>query len=66
MEELIRRYGLLAVFTGTYLEGDVTVIVAGVAAHLRMLDYRLVLLVGFVAGALHYLYPLYLSKIQLV
>jgi membrane protein DedA with SNARE-associated domain len=48
VEALISRYGLLAVFVGTALEGDVALIVGGIAAHLGYLD---ALAVG-VAGAL--------------
>jgi len=48
MEALVTRYGLLAVFLGTAIEGDLALIVGGVAAHLGLM-YPLA--VG-VAGAL--------------
>ena len=52
VDEFIRQYGLIAVFAGTYLEGDFTVLLAGVAAHLKILSLRWVFLVGFIAGVL--------------
>jgi membrane protein DedA with SNARE-associated domain len=48
VEELVRRYGLLAVFLGTAVEGDLGLILGGVAAHLGLVHP---LEVG-VAGAL--------------
>ena len=48
MEELVRRYGLWAVFFGTAVEGDLGLILGGVAAHLGLMHP---LAVG-VAGAL--------------
>jgi len=52
LEELITNYGLGAVFLGTLFEGDVTVILAGVVAHMGMVSFPTVLLVGFGAGVL--------------
>jgi len=34
MTELIVRYGVIAVFVGAIFEGDVTLMLTGVAAHL--------------------------------
>jgi membrane protein DedA with SNARE-associated domain len=48
VEELVRRYGLWAVFFGTAVEGDLGLILGGVAAHLGLMHP---LAVG-VAGAL--------------
>ena len=39
MEAFIVRYGLLAVFVGAGLEGDVTLILAGVTVHLGLLHF---------------------------
>jgi membrane protein DedA with SNARE-associated domain len=52
VEDILRHYGLIAVFAGTFLEGDVTVLLAGVVAHLGMLPYLHVLVAAFVAGLL--------------
>ncbi|HEU4403552.1 MAG TPA: VTT domain-containing protein [Candidatus Polarisedimenticolia bacterium] len=38
IEALIVRFGLAAVFVGAAIEGDVTLILAGVTAHLGLLD----------------------------
>lgn len=50
IEEVIRTYGLLAVFIGAALEGDATMILSGVSSHLQLLDFFDVVLVG-IAGA---------------
>lgn len=46
LEQFISKYGLLAVFVGVALEGDATMILAGVAAHLRLLGVLGVFFVG--------------------
>jgi len=46
MEALIVRYGLFAVFVGAVLEGDVTLLLAGVVAHLGYLGFGAALSVG--------------------
>ncbi len=38
MEALITRFGLLAIFVGTAFEGDLALILGGVAAHLGLMD----------------------------
>lgn len=38
MEELLARWGLPAVYAGAILEGDITLVVAGVVAHLGMVS----------------------------
>jgi membrane protein DedA with SNARE-associated domain len=48
MEALLIRYGLIAVFIGAAFEGDVIFILAGVVAHLGLLD----LPTSIMAGAL--------------
>ncbi len=50
MQELLARFGLPALFLGAALEGDVSMILAGVAAHLGLLDPAAAFLVG-AAGA---------------
>jgi membrane protein DedA with SNARE-associated domain len=52
VEELLERYGLLAVFTGAYLEGDATVILSGVVSHMGLVHYGAAVAVAFVAGML--------------
>lgn len=50
MEALIARYGLLAVFVGAALEGDVAAIMSGVVAHLSLLHFSTVLVVGWLGA----------------
>jgi membrane protein DedA with SNARE-associated domain len=50
MDDLIARYGLVAVFIGAALEGDATLILAGVTGALGLLNLPLALAVG-AAGA---------------
>ncbi len=50
IQHLLVRYGLLAVFVGAATEGDVTMILAGVTAHLGLLDLSSALLVGALGG----------------
>lgn len=51
MEDLLIRYGLLAVLLGAALEGDVTMLLAGVLAHLGYIDFPAAVATGC-AGAL--------------
>jgi membrane protein DedA with SNARE-associated domain len=46
LEALVARYGLAAVFLGSALEGDFTLILAGVAAHLGYFPFPLALAAG--------------------
>jgi membrane protein DedA with SNARE-associated domain len=50
MEELITRYGLIAVFVGAAIEGDMVVILSGVAAHLQLLHFPAALAVGWLGA----------------
>lgn len=50
MEELVRRYGLLAVFFGTAVEGDLGLILGGVAAHLGLMHPQAVGVAGALGG----------------
>jgi membrane protein DedA with SNARE-associated domain len=47
LEELIVRYGYLALFAGTFLEGETILIVAGYLAQDGFLDLPLVILAAF-------------------
>lgn len=47
---LVTSYGYVAIFIGTVLEGETILLAAGLAAHLGLLDWRLVILVAM-AGA---------------
>ncbi len=50
LQDLIARFGLPAVFLGAGLEGDVTMILAGVAAHLGLLGFPEAVGAGIVGG----------------
>jgi membrane protein DedA with SNARE-associated domain len=50
LEQLIQNYGYLAVLIGTFLEGEMILILGGFAAQLGHLDLRLVMLCGFVGS----------------
>jgi membrane protein DedA with SNARE-associated domain len=50
MEEIIRRYGLWAVFFGTMVEGDLTLLLAGVLARAGLFSFEEALLVGTAGG----------------
>jgi len=52
IEDLILRYGLAAVFVGAAVEGDLTLILAGVAAHLGYFPFPLGVAVATVGGFL--------------
>lgn len=55
MEDLISRFGLLAVYLGAAVEGDAVLVLAGVVAHLGLLDLPLAMAVataGCVSGDL--------------
>jgi membrane protein DedA with SNARE-associated domain len=52
MEALITRYGLLAVFAGAVIEGDVVVILSGVAAHLQLLHTPTALATGWLGAVI--------------
>lgn len=49
---LIERYGYLATFAGTLVEGETLLILSGLAAHRGYLSLPLVVLVGAIGGAL--------------
>src|SRR5262249_55774895 len=50
VEALITRFGLLAVFLGTAVEGDLALILGGVAAHMGLMDPLLVGVAGTFGG----------------
>jgi membrane protein DedA with SNARE-associated domain len=52
LEHLIIRYGLAAVFLGAAFEGDLTLILAGVMAHLGYFPFPLAVTVGAVGAFL--------------
>src|SRR5678815_2485716 len=49
---LIERYGYLATFAGTLVEGESLLILSGLAAHRGYLSFPMVVLVGGLGGAL--------------
>lgn len=50
IEDLIREYGLWAVFFGVMLEGDLTLLFAGVLAHYGLFSFSEALLTGTIGG----------------
>lgn len=48
MEALIARYGLFVIFAGACLEGDLTLVLAGVSAHLGLVSLAPAVLTGTV------------------
>lgn len=52
MSALIATYGYLAVFAGTFLEGETLLLAAGYAAHRGLLDWRIVWLVASLGATL--------------
>ena len=52
LESLVLRYGLAAVFLGSAIEGDFTLILAGVAAHLGYFPFPLAVAAGVVGSML--------------
>jgi len=50
LENVLVHYGLVAVFVGALLEGDISVILAGVVAHLGFFDLRAAIVVGAGGG----------------
>ena len=50
IEELIRQYGLWAVFFGVMIEGDLTLLFAGVLAHYGLFSFGEALLTGTLGG----------------
>lgn len=49
---LVEQYGYLAVFIGTFLEGETVLLVAGFAAHRQLLKLPNVMVLAFIASAL--------------
>lgn len=47
LQSLVENYGYLAVFVGTFLEGETILLLAGFAAHRGYLDLTLVILIAF-------------------
>jgi membrane protein DedA with SNARE-associated domain len=52
IEDLIREYGLWAVFIGVMIEGDLTLLFAGVLAHYGLFSFSEALLTGTIGGFL--------------
>jgi membrane protein DedA with SNARE-associated domain len=50
IEDLIKEYGLWAVFFGVMIEGDLTLLFAGVLAHYGLFSFEQALLTGTVGG----------------
>ena len=52
LTEMLSRYGYLAVFVGSVLEGETILILAGFAAHQGYLSFPLVITLAFCGGTL--------------
>jgi len=50
MEELISELGYVAIFAGTFLEGETVLALAGLAANRGYLDFRTVVVIAMIAG----------------
>jgi len=50
LENLVQTYGYLALFLGTFVEGEVVLVLAGFLAHRGYLTLSLVMLVAFIGG----------------
>ncbi|EIJ42413.1 putative membrane-associated protein [Beggiatoa alba B18LD] len=50
LEQLIINYGYLAIFIGTFLEGETIVVLGGIAAHMGLLDLPLVAATAFMGS----------------
>jgi|SRR5580704_1949360 membrane protein DedA with SNARE-associated domain len=50
MEEILRKYGLIAVFFGTMIEGDLTLLLSGVLARAGLFTFGEAVLVGTAGG----------------
>ena len=50
MQELLNTYGYLAVFIGTFLEGEVILALAGLAAHQGLMSFPMVVAVAVLGG----------------
>jgi membrane protein DedA with SNARE-associated domain len=50
MEELLRKYGLWAVFFGTMIEGDLTLLLSGVLARAGLFGFEEAIIVGTAGG----------------
>jgi len=50
MEEILRKYGLIAVFFGTMIEGDLTLLLSGVLARAGLFTFGETVLVGTAGG----------------
>ncbi|HEY0908373.1 MAG TPA: DedA family protein [Candidatus Paceibacterota bacterium] len=62
IEAIIAQYGLVAVFIGTFLEGEIVVIAGGLLARLEFLSLPLVLITAFFATFLGDLFFFYLGR----
>ena len=50
LESIIRHYGYWALLIGTFLEGEGILIIAGLSAHLGLLQLPYVMLVAFIGA----------------
>lgn len=62
LEVILAQYGLIAVFLGTFLEGEIVVIAGGLLSRIGFLDLKLVFPTVFLATFLGDLFFFYLGR----
>jgi membrane protein DedA with SNARE-associated domain len=62
LQYLVEHYGYLAVFVGTFLEGETILLIAGFAAHRGYLNLPLVMLIAFIGSFLGDQFYFYLGR----
>jgi membrane protein DedA with SNARE-associated domain len=63
-ELLLQKFGYLAVFVGTFLEGEAILVMAGFFAERGHLDFFLVVLTGFVGAYVGHIFWFWLGRTQ--
>ncbi len=63
-EQLLQKFGYLAVFVGTFLEGEAILVMAGFFAERGHLDLFLVITVGFIGAYVGHIFWFWLGRTQ--
>ena len=63
-ELLLQKFGYLAVFIGTFLEGEAILVMAGFFAERGHLDFVMVIIVGFVGAYVGHIFWFWLGRTQ--
>jgi membrane protein DedA with SNARE-associated domain len=64
IEEILARWGLLAVFLGAAIEGEVTMLLAGVMAHVGYVDLPSAIAVGTLGGLTQDLFAYGIGRVR--